>query len=339
MARSDLLKKLFRGYKGGDNNGFLDAARQIIDEEKKKNHVILANELVRILDNGSHPRSTEAPAPSLGNLPKDSDRGMPLLEIRRPDRYFGDLVLNDEQQAILAEVTEDFRHWELLTSSALRPSSKLLFCGPPGCGKTVTAEALASDLKLPLLYVRFDSVVSSLLGETAANLRKVFDFASRDTWVLFFDEFDAIGRSRDDATEHGELKRVVNTFLQLLDRFNGRSLVIAATNFEQSLDPALWRRFDEILRFEKPSQQQIKSLLERLFRNKWKPPPSLDSWVSKLSGLSHAEVERIALDMFKLALRKGEKILTDEFFERALVRQKQRQQALHRSKARPTVSQ
>ena len=96
---------------------------------------------------------------------------------------------------------------------------------------------------MPLLYVRFDSVVSSLLGETSTNIRKVFEFAGRGQWVLLFDEFDSVGRSRDDITEHGEIKRVVNSFLQIMDGFRGRSLVIAATNFEQVLDPAIWRRF------------------------------------------------------------------------------------------------
>ncbi len=124
-------------------------------------------------------------------------------------------------------------------------------------------EALSRELGVPLLVVRFDAVVSSLLGETAANLRKVFDYVARGVWVVLFDEFDAIGRSRDDSTEHGELKRVVNAFLQMLDRFSGRSLIVAATNFEQALDPALWRRFDEIVRFERPSRARSRNCLQR----------------------------------------------------------------------------
>ena len=107
-----------------------------------------------------------------------------------------------------------------------------MFYGPPGCGKTITAQAIAAEIGLPLLYVRFDAVISSYLGETASNIRRVFDYARNDSFVIFFDEFDAIARSRNDRYEHGEIKRVVNTFLQQLDNFKGKSLVIAATNFE-----------------------------------------------------------------------------------------------------------
>ncbi|MDE2815634.1 MAG: ATP-binding protein, partial [Chloroflexota bacterium] len=176
--------------------------------------------------------------------------------------FFQDLVLDVETQDLLFKVMREFVEWDVLEENGLRPSHKLLFCGPPGCGKTATAETIAGELGLPLIYVRFDSVVSSLLGETATNLRKVFEFIGRDTWIVLFDEFDAIGRSRDDITEHGEIKRVVNSFLQMLDNFDGRSLIVAATNFEQALDPALWRRFDEVVRFERPTQVQIERLMK-----------------------------------------------------------------------------
>ncbi len=128
----------------------------------------------------------------------------------------------------------------VLEANGLVPIRRVIFCGPSGCGKTAMAEAMSAELAIPMLYVRFDAVVSSLLGETAANLRKVFEYARRGQWVLFFDEFDAIGRSRDDTTEHGEIKLVLNSFLQIVDNFDGRSLVIAATNFEQVLDPAVY---------------------------------------------------------------------------------------------------
>jgi len=149
----------------------------------------------------------------------------------------------------------------ICTLHGFQPATKLLFCGPPGCGKTLCAEIIASELGLPLLYTRFDAIVSSYLGETAANLRKVFEYASSSRWVVLFDEFDAIGKARDDAAEHGELKRVINSFLQLLDGFTAPSILIAATNHEQLLDPALWRRFDEILVFPRPSVHEIRSLL------------------------------------------------------------------------------
>jgi SpoVK/Ycf46/Vps4 family AAA+-type ATPase len=190
-----------------------------------------------------------------------------------------------------------------------------------------------------MVHVRFDSVVSSLLGETAANLRKVFNYVVRDSWVVLFDEFDAVGRSRDDATEHGELKRVVNSFLQMLDRFSGRSIVIAATNFEQSLDPALWRRFDEVLRFEKPEHKDI----ERLVRMRcagWLPRnAAFESVVEELDGTSHAEVERVCLDAVKQAVLAGKRVLLPEHWEWALEKHRQREQILaaHRRDGNPLV--
>jgi SpoVK/Ycf46/Vps4 family AAA+-type ATPase len=251
MARCDLIKRLFRSFRQGDQPGFLTAAREVIEDERKKQHTVLADELSQIIN--SYPeRNRAAHTSRFDALPKDKDRGTDLVEVIRPDRRLDDLILAPSQAEALRVVCQEVQGWEILEVNSLRPASRLLFCGPPGCGKSVTAEAVANALGLCLLYVRFDSVVSSLLGETAANLRKVFDFAARESWVVLFDEFDAIGRSRGDATEHGELKRVVNAFLQMLDRFQGRSVIIAATNFEQSLDPALWRRFDEVMRFDRP---------------------------------------------------------------------------------------
>jgi SpoVK/Ycf46/Vps4 family AAA+-type ATPase len=330
MARADLLKTLFRSYKAGDDAAFRGAAREIIEDERKKTHVVLANELTRILENGRGLSALHATdlGPAFQPLPRDSDRGAPLLEIRQPQRSMDSLVLTREQTDLLSGVVTEFRQWEVLEAHGLRPSTKLLFCGPPGCGKTATAEAVSCSLGVPLLYVRFDAVVSSLLGETAANLRKVFDYASSDSWVVFFDEFDAIGRSRDDATEHGELKRVVNSFLQLLDGYRGRSLVIAATNFEQSLDPALWRRFDEIIRFERPNQDQIELLLRRLLRSEPRSELQLREVAGRLAGMSHAEIERVCVDALRTRVLAGRRALTREDMDQAVAKQLSRQRAL-----------
>ena len=298
MARADLLKQLFRAYRDSDRESFMAAASSIVDEERKKHHPALANELLRILNNG-----VVAAAPSLRGtfqpLPRDHEKNAPLLEIRQPDRYFGEMVLHPGIKDILLKVMREFRQWDVLEANGLRPSHKLLFCGPPGCGKTATAEVVAGELGLPLVYVRFDSVVSSLLGETASNLRKVFEYINQDTWVVLFDEFDAIGRSRDDVTEHGEIKRVVNSFLQMLDNFRGRSLLVAATNFEQSLDPALWRRFDEVVRFERPTAVQIEDLMEKRLNPVRNSRVSVKKYGAQLEGSTFADIERVANDVLK----------------------------------------
>lgn len=340
MARSDLLKRLFRGYKIGDRKSFMEAALEIVEDEKKKSHDLLANELLRILEYGSSSNSSSYQlSQPLETLPKDSDKGSTLIELRETKRYLADLILSDLQMLSINDILLEFRQWDVLEANGLRASNKLLFCGPPGCGKTATAEAIATELGLPLLYVRFDSVISSLLGETASNLRKVFEYASRGSWVILFDEFDAIGRSRDDASEHGELKRVVNSFLQLLDRYSGRSLVIAATNFEQALDPALWRRFDEIIRFDRPNEQQIESLLKKRLGHLRVPNIKLTNMGQKLIGMSHAEVERVSYDILRNSVINGITEISDKVLNEAFKKQERRKQSLIRSQGnrKPSV--
>jgi SpoVK/Ycf46/Vps4 family AAA+-type ATPase len=337
MARSDLLKRLFRSFLQGDRPAFLDAAREVVKDERRKHHTTLADELTEILDN---PASRNGPSSlhRLEPLPRDKERGIDLVEILHAERHLEDLVLSPTQAETLRAICGEIQSWEILEANGLQPSSRLLFCGPPGCGKSVTAEAVANALGLPLVYVRFDSVVSSLLGETAANLRKVFDFASQGSWVVLFDEFDAIGRSRDDATEHGELKRVVNAFLQMLDRFRGRSVVIAATNFEQSLDPALWRRFNEVIRFERPDACQIETLIRKRCAGWLGSNPALGQVVRELVGSTYAEVERVCLDVAKRAVLDGRRILNQADWEYTLGRHRQRRQVMEARQAdRPPV--
>lgn len=332
MARADLLKKLFESYQRRDDQGFRSAADQIVDEERKKHHPVLANELQRILANGVRaPEMTRSVDGLFDPVPMDGDRRTPLLSVRTPDRYFQDLVLDPATEASLHRALTEIRSWDVLEANGLTPTRRLLFCGPSGCGKTASAEAVAAELGLPMLYVRFDSVVSSLLGETAANLRKVFDYASRGQWLLFFDEFDAIGRSRDDATEHGEIKRVVNSFLQLLDGFDGRSLVIAATNFAQALDPAVWRRFDDVLRFDLPDAAALKLLLTKRLGAFHVTRQQIGLLLNAVSGSSFAEAERVCIDARKLCALEGTKKLRHVDIETALNRFSYRRQVLHRT--------
>ena len=332
MARADLLKKLFETYQQRDDAGFRSAASRIVEEERKKHHPVLASELQRILTNG--PRSMagiRGVDPDFDPVPVDSGRNIPLLCIRTPDRYFDDLVLDKSTEALLDRIVVEVRGWEILEAHGLAPTRRLLFCGPSGCGKTVCAEAVARELALPMLYVRFDSVVSSLLGETAANLRKVFDYATRGQWVIFFDEFDAIGRSRDDFTEHGEIKRVVNSFLQLLDGFEGRSLIIAATNFEQALDPAIWRRFDDVLRFDLPGDQEIELLLTKRFRPLHATRVQIKMLLEALSGTSFADAERVCFDARKRCALIGSTALSNEDIQAALERFHYRREVFRRA--------
>ncbi len=333
MARADLLKKLFYSYRNRDERAFAEAAEEIIEEERRKHHPVVANELERILRNGSGSIGEKQMMAIFDPPPKDPDRKTTLLTIRQPDRYLEDLVLADVVRKGVERVISEFREWEVLEANGLVPTNRLLLCGPPGCGKTATAEAIASELGLPMLYVRFDSVVSSLLGETAANLRKVFDYATRGQWVMFFDEFDAIGRSRDDATEHGEIKRVVNSYLQILDNFRGRSLVIAATNFEAVLDRALWRRFDEVLRLERPTPDQLKILIRKRLKPLSFQPSHVEAISDRLSGSTFADAEQVCLDLRKQCALAGKKSFSQSNLDEALERHAYRQSILTKAEA------
>ena len=329
MARADLLKKLFESYQRRDDRGFRAVADEIVQEERKKQHPVLASELQRILTNNVRPLdAVSGTGSAFEAVPTDKDRQTPLVIIRTPDRYLNDLVLDSRTQGCLQRILAEVRGWDILEAHGLAPTRRVLFCGPSGCGKTSTAEAIAAELSLPMLYVRFDSVVSSLLGATAANLRRVFEYAARGQWVVFFDEFDAIGRSRDDATEHGEIKRVVNTFLQLLDGFVGRSLVIAATNFEQALDPAIWRRFDEVLRFDLPDTNGLATLIRRRCRRLLVTESQVEVLLGVLEGCTFADAERVSFDARRRCALGGTHTLRDEDLRAVVTRFRYRQEVL-----------
>lgn len=325
MARGELLRKLFLSHQRGHDEEFHAIALQVIAEEEKKRNHRLARDLMSIIEDGapSVPDYHFLPYDAM-STPKDRERQTSLVDVREPLRRIEDILLRSDNRSVLERVLQEYRKSELLKVHGLTPSTKLLFCGPPGCGKTLCSEIIASELGLPLLYTRFDAIVSSYLGETAANLRKVFDYAASNRWVVLFDEFDAIGKARDDATEHGELKRVVNSFLQLLDNFSAPSILIAATNHEQLLDPALWRRFDEIVMFPRPSVQEIRSLLRMKLKNF--PHDGLDTQAaaSRFKGMSHSDVERVCFDAIKAAILEDRPSVDSETFKRAFERQKVR---------------
>jgi SpoVK/Ycf46/Vps4 family AAA+-type ATPase len=307
MARADLLKRLLAGYQHRDDRAFQSAAEELIREERLKNHPVLANELELIMANGASKAEKGVSPHWQIPLPTDPDRNLALVELRQPDRFLSDLILEMRTRRALDRIIQEYRGWEVLEANGLNPVQRILFCGPPGCGKTATAEAIAHELGLPLLYVRFDAVVSSLLGETSANIRRVFDFAQRGQWVILFDEFDAVARSRDDATEHGEIKRVVNSLLQIMDSFRGRSLILAATNFEQALDWAVWRRFDELISFPLPSQEQLLVFLCDRLKSLNVSRELIEALPSQMEGASYADAERIFVQVKRSTILRGQR--------------------------------
>jgi AAA+ superfamily predicted ATPase len=324
VASGKLLRQLIKSGIEGNTESFKEASQHVIEEERQKQHHLLANDLERILYG-----STPGRKPS-GNIarvapPLDRERNVALLSLREPVRGLDDIVLSEETRSTLDELLQEHHHVDRLASFGMRAADRLLFYGPPGCGKTLAAEVIASELGIPLGIVRIDAVVSSYLGETASNLRKVFDFAAANAVVLLFDEFDALAKERSDQSEHGELKRVVNAVVQMMDEYHGRSILIAATNHEAILDVAIWRRFEEALRFDLPSPEQLCQLLVLKLRGVRREFELEDSEVPGLfKGLSHADVERVLRRAIKAMILSGHEFLALRHIEDAIRRERTR---------------
>ncbi len=305
MAGRD-LKELFRAFRGADELAFRRAAQSIIEEEEAKHHVALARDLKKILASGEsiHVGTGDV---NLVPPPTDPDHGWDLASVRRPERYLDDLILRPEVREALVQIAKEVPDWGQHEAFGIPRRNRILFHGPPGCGKTSAAEALAAELGVPLVIVRLDAIVSSYLGQTAANLRRIFEYATSAQWVVLFDEFDALGRQRDDSGEHGEIKRVVNSFLQLLDDYRGPSLLVAATNHEEILDRALWRRFDEVVEFPNPNLNEIQTLLRSRLQHSKRGALPIGDVAKQLRGLPHAAVEATVWTALRIAIRDGRK--------------------------------
>lgn len=321
MASGKLLRLLIKSGAEGNHDVFRQVSEEVIREERSKHHHLLANDLEKILygrsknPNKRHILLNE-------RLPTDKERNLPLLQIKEPLRRLEDVILSDDNSSLLDELLQEHHRVEVLKSHGLYPADKLLFCGPPGCGKTLTAEVLASELSLPLAIVRIDTVISSYLGETAANLRQVFDFISETPMLVLFDEFDALAKERSDDAEHGELKRVVNAFLQMVDAYEGKSLLVAATNHERILDTAVWRRFDEVLIFEAPNLEQLRRLLTVKLRGLRREFQIEDARIVGLfKGMTHADVERVLRRAAKDMVLSGKEFLSERHLQMAIRRE------------------
>ncbi|MBA6397600.1 AAA family ATPase [Colwellia sp. BRX10-4] len=317
MASGKLLRLLVQSGASGDPTAFRSATEQLIKEERQKQHNLLANDLERILyGDRSTPSSTAHNI--LPEAPVDKESGVALIDIKQANRSIDELVLAQNTLEIIENVLEEYRREDILRSYGMMPAEKVLFFGPPGCGKTLSAEAIAYELNRPLAIVRLDSLVSSFLGETAANLRKIFDFIAKHRLVVLFDEFDALGKERNDGSEHGELRRVVNAVLQMMDSYDGKSIIIAATNHEQILDSAIWRRFDELVEFPLLNKDQLQNLLQLKLRGV-RREFDLDSpeLHSIFDDKSPAIIERIIRRAVKRMILKQKEFLTVKMLKHA----------------------
>lgn len=333
MARGEIIRKLFQSFSRNEREGFHAAAMELIQEEKSKNHNLLARDLERILQNGHSKAITVSNTlyKNYPEVPKDRETGLSLIVIKPFDLTWNDVVLNQDNLEILQRVTLENRKQEVLEAYGLCPKSKLLFCGPPGCGKTLTAKVLSGTLGIPLVYANLTAVFSSYLGETATNLKKIFDYVEKGEWVVLFDEFDAIARDRNTLNEHGEVKRLVNSLLQLIDTSNSNSLFIAATNHESLLDNAVWRRFDEVLFFGKPDVELRTALLKRYLSRIRHSGIDLENFAADLEAATGADIERICIDTIKTVILRGDRELTHADLKTSVERYSERNRIIANS--------
>ena len=281
----------------------MSIATQLAAHEARQGHGKLAQELRELIDTAKGKTATVARR-GAGPVPLAQPKGelSGFLAARYSDIRLSTMVLTPELHERLARVLKEQRQQERLRASALTPRRKLLLVGPPGSGKTMTAAAIAGELKLPLFTVLYDGLFGRLLGETAGRLRLVFDAISLQRGVYFFDEFDAIGTQRSGSNDVGEIRRVLNSFLQFLENDDGPSLIIAATNHPELLDKALARRFDDVITYTLPNVEVAKGILEARLAQYSTDAVSWDDVLKCSSGLSQAEISRAADEAAKVAV-------------------------------------
>ncbi|MEJ2611533.1 MAG: AAA family ATPase [Candidatus Thiodiazotropha sp.] len=315
MASSEQIKALLLSHLAKDDERFLSIALQMAAHEARRGHGKLAQDLRDIVEKAKKQyKSTNSAIPISKGL-KDASG---LLYATTPHFRLEDLIITDEVKDKLHRVIREQRHLSKLKNHGLSPRRKLLLVGPPGTGKTFTASVLASELGYPLFQVRLDAVITKFMGESSAKLRQVFDAIEDVRGVYFFDEFDALGSQRTTPNDVGEARRILNSFLQMIEQDDSNSLIICATNHAEILDYALFRRFDDVIQYQLPSKNEIITLL----KNKLSPYVAKRfPWVklaNKAEGLSSAEITLAAQDSIKEMLIHEHKSITLAMVEAAV---------------------
>lgn len=293
MARSDLLVTLVKASVGGDGTKVRSIVEKIIADERGKQHNVLAERLSTVLNSGgAHCRPFNAVGHDKVNRARDA-----LVELL-PQQRIEDLVLTAQTRRDVELLINQQHRASLLRSHGLDPIHRIMLVGPPGNGKTSLAEAIAESLSVPFFVVRYDALIGSYLGETAQRLKSVFDYIRTTPSVLFFDEFDAVGKERGDFHETGEIKRVVSSLLMRIDDLPSYTVVIAASNHPELLDRAVWRRFQLRFTLPSPSLKDLEEFFEsQLFKFDDSLGISPATLAKRLGKVSYAEAEEFILDL------------------------------------------
>lgn len=314
MAAKDQIKSLIKSFGEGDEDRFFSSALQIAASEARKGHTNVAQELKLFIDNARKSRSAtniETGRTISIIQPKKELKG--LLQAYNPKIKLKDMVLREEVSNSLRKLINEQQNWQLLQQYNLKPRRKILLTGLPGTGKTMTAQAIAGELGLPVFIVRLDGLISKYLGESIAKLQAIFDAMVENRGVYLFDEFDSIGSHRNQGNDVGEIKRVLNSFLINIENDESNGVIIAATNMPESLDQALFRRFDDVITYPLPNEEEILVAIKKNLKAfKFSGKKELNT-ISKMAvGLNYSDLAKACEDTVKEMLLRGEDTLRME---------------------------
>lgn len=318
MATAEQIKALLKTHAERDEERFYAVALQVAASAARTGHTKLAGDIKTLVERGRN-RAPMAPVGALVPLlkqPKGDLSG--ILEVSNPGTGAGEVVLSEEVSGRLKRVILEQRQKDKLEQFGLQPRRKLLFTGSPGTGKTMSAAVLATELKLPLYTILLDGLITRYMGETAAKLRLIFDHIQQTRAVYLFDEFDAIGAQRGATNDVGEIRRILNSFLLFVEQDRSDSVIVAATNHPELLDRALHRRFDDIIKFDRPDAARISLLIENRLAAFHLSSLAIDSLARQAEGLSCAEVVLACDDAAKEAVLHHDSNLTNDLLRKAI---------------------
>jgi len=295
MAKAEQVKSLIKSHLDNDPERFETIALQMAAHEARQGRSQIAHDIRGMIDRA---KVTPIKAPSF-------KQGLDeLVEVSNSDARLGELIVSGSLKKRIERILKEFRQQETLKRHGLSNRRKILLAGPPGTGKTLTASVIGGELHLPCYIIQMDKVVTKFMGETSAKLRQIFDIIQQHRGVFLFDEFDAIGGERGLDNDVGEMRRVLNSFLQFIEKDDSGSIIIAATNNAKILDQALFRRFNDILQYQLPGSKEVENLLgNRLgtFKGKF----LLKSVAEHCKGLSHSEITQSCDDAIKETILSG----------------------------------